>query len=351
MVPPTLTPPSAATATIADAEYASLLADVKARIRAAQMRALRAVNTELVRLYWDLGRLIVERQRDEAWGRAVVERLARDLQVDFPGTAGFSARNLWYMRELYVHYQATPFLQPLVAEISWSHNLLILERCADNLEREFYLKMTRQCGWSKRALASELARGTYQRTLASQTNFDTALATPTSARARLALRDEYTLDFLGLPDAHTERELEAAILRNVPGFLREMGGMFAFVGNQYPVSVGSKQYLIDLLLYNRALQALTAVELKSGEFSPEYVGKVQFYLGALDANVRRAEENPSVGIILCKSGDRTVVEYALRESRRPIGVATYRVVSAVPPEYAGCLPAPEQIAKLLEGVD
>lgn len=187
--------------------------------------------------------------------------------------------------------------------------------------------------------------------VSNRANFDAALTAPASLEARLSLKDEYTFDFLDLGDEYTERELETAILRNAGPFLREMGGVFAFVDSQFPIAVGSKQYFLDLLLYNRALRALTAVELKTGEFQPEHVGKMQFCLAVLDDTVRTPDENPSIGIILCRSGDRTVVEYAIRESRRPIGVATYRLMSVPPPELARHLPAPEQIVKLLEGVD
>lgn len=332
-------------------DYAALLDEIKQRLRAGQHAALQAVNAELIGLYWDVGRLIVDRQRGDSWGQAVVVRLAHDLRATHPGTSGLSASNLWRMKLFYEAYARNEKLAPLVREIGWSHNLLILERCSDNLEREFYLRMTRRLGWSKRTLEAKIERGTYGATVTSRANFDAVLAAPANAHARLALKDEYTFDFLELGDEHTERELEAAILRNVGPFLREMGGTFAFVDSQFPLTVGGKQYFIDLLLYNRALKALTAVELKTGEFVPEHVGKMQFYLAVLDDTVRTADENPSIGIILCKSGDRTIVEYAIQESRRPIGVATYRLVSVPPPELADRLPAPDQIAKLLEGVD
>jgi predicted nuclease of restriction endonuclease-like (RecB) superfamily len=331
-------------------EYASLLAAIKQRLRDGQYAALRAVNVELISLYWDVGRLIVQRQQGQSWGQAVVARLARDLRAVHPGTGGLSASNLWRMKLFYEAYAADEKLAPLVREIGWSHNLLILERCTEPLEREFYLRMTRRFGWSKRTLAAQIERGVYAAMMSNRTNFDTALSAPTNTQARLALKDEYTFDFLDLGDEYTERELEIAILRNVGPFLREMGGTFAFVDSQFPLTVAGKQYFLDLLLYNRALKALTAIELKSGEFQPEHVGKMQFYLAVLDDTVRTADENPSIGIILCKSGDRTVVEYAIQESRRPIGVATYRLVSVPPPELARHLPAPEQIAKLLEGV-
>lgn len=330
--------------------YAELLVEVKQRIRAAQLAALRAVNQQLIGLYWDIGRLIVERQQGDTWGRSVVEQLARDLQGEFPGLGGFSARNLWRMRDFYLTYSADGILPPMVAEIGWTHNLIILERCGDSLEREFYLRMTRRMGWTKNVLIHQIENQTYQKTLLNQTNFDQALPAPLRDQARLAVKDEYTFDFLELGDEHSERQLELAILARVEPFLREMGGSFAFLGSQYRLVIGEAEYFIDLLLYHRRLKCLVALELKVGEFLPEYVGKMQFYLAALDDLVRMPDENPSIGIILCKSKDKTIVEYALRESARPIGVATYRIVSTLPIDLQGQLPAPEQVARLLEDV-
>jgi predicted nuclease of restriction endonuclease-like (RecB) superfamily len=239
----------------------------------------------------------------------------------------------------------------MVAEISWTHNLVILEKCADPLEREFYLRMTRRMGWTKNVLIHQIESQTYQKTLLNQTNFDQALPAPLREQARLAVKDEYTFDFLELGDAHSERQLELAILARVEPFLREMGGSFAFLGSQYRLAVGESEYFINLLLYHRRLKCLVALELKVGEFLPEYVGKMQFYLAALDDLTRMPDENPSIGIILCKSKDKTIVEYALRESAKPIGVATYRIVSTLPSNLQGQLPAPEQVARLLEDID
>lgn len=330
--------------------YMALLVEVKQRIRAAQYEALRAVNEQLVGLYWDIGRLIVERQQGDSWGRSIVEQLARDLQEEFPGLGGFSARNLWRMRDFYQSYSADGKLPPMVAEVSWSHNLIILEKCKDALERAFYLRMTRRMGWTKNVLIHQIENQTYQKTLLNQTNFDQALPEPLREQARLAVKDENTFDFLELADEHSERQLEQAILARVEPFLREMGGNFAFLGSQYRLEIGDSDYLIDLLLYHRRLKCLVALELKIGEFLPEYVGKMQFYLAALDDLVRMSDENPSIGIILCKSKDKTIVEYALRESNKPIGVATYRIVATLPSELQGQLPAPEQVARLFEGL-
>ena len=309
---------------------------------------MRAVNKELISLYWDIGRLIAERQRDAGWGRSVVETLANDLQAEFPGIGGFSARNVWRMRNFYLAYHGNEKLTPLVAEIGWSHNLIIMEKCKDDLEREFYLRITRRLGWTKNVLTHQIENKTYEKTMLGQTNFEETLPDEIRGQARLAVKDEYTFDFLELGDEHSERQLETAILGRIEPFLREMGGVFSFVGSQFRLEVGDQEYFVDLLLHHRRLRCLVAVELKIGDFLPEYVGKMQFYLVALDDKVRMEDENPSIGIILCKSKNETIVEYALRESGKPIGVASYRVVSTLPEELRGQLPAPDQVSKLLE---
>jgi predicted nuclease of restriction endonuclease-like (RecB) superfamily len=332
-------------------DYAALLSQVKERVRAAQYQALKAVNKELVGLYWDIGRLIVERQAGGTWGKAVVERLAEDLRSEFPGVGGFSASNLWRMKNFYETYASSGKLAPLVREISWSHNIAVLERCDDSLQREFYIRMTRKFGWSKTVLIHHIENQSYEKTLVGQTNFDRALTPQLRSQAKLAVKDEYTFDFLELGEEHSERELERPLIARIEEFLRAMGGMFAFLGSQFRLEVEDKEYFIDLLLYHRRLKCLVAVELKVGEFQPEFVGKMQFYLAALDEKVREKDEAPSIGIILCKEKNRTIVEYALRDSRKPIGVATYRIVKRLPKELKGQLPSPDQIAKLLENVE
>jgi len=331
-------------------DYRSLLVAVKHRIRAAQYEALKSVNRELMALYWDIGELIVTRQESAGWGKSVVEQLAQDLQVEFHGMAGFSARNIWNMRNFYVTYRTNEKLQPMVAEIGWTHNLVILEKCKDDLQREFYIRMTQKFGWTKNVLIHQIENKTYEKTLLNQTNFDRTLSEEMRDRAKLAVKDAYTFDFLELADEHSERELEKAILTRVEPFLQEMGGMFTFVGSQYRLEISDEEYFIDLLLYHRGLKCLVAVELKIGKFLPEYVGKMQFYLAALDDRVRLEGENAAIGIILCKSKDRTIVEYALRQSNQAIGVATYQIVSSLPLELQGQLPAPEQVARLLGGI-
>jgi predicted nuclease of restriction endonuclease-like (RecB) superfamily len=252
------------------------------------------------------------------------------------------------MKSFFEAYAGSEKLAQLVREIGWSHNLVILERCSEPLEREFYLRMTRKFGWSRSVLVHQIENQSYEKTLLGQTNFDRALTPELQVQAKLAVRDEYTFDFLELGEEHSERDLERALIGRVEDFLRAMGGVFAFVGSQFRLEVEDREYFIDLLLFHRRLRCLVAIELKIGEFQPEFVGKMQFYLAALDRQVREEGENPSIGIILCKEKNRTIVEYALQSSTSPIGVATYRTVRELPRELRDQLPGPEEIARLLE---
>lgn len=329
-------------------DYVALLLNVKQRVRAAQLQAFKAVNKELIDLYWDIGHMIVERQIGETWGKSVVQQLAGDLQNEFPGIRGFSASNLWRMKSFFEAYAASEKLAQLVREIGWGHNLVILARCKDPLEREFYLRMTHKFGWSRNILIHQIETQSYEKTLLGQTNFDRVLTPELRAQAKLAVRDEYIFDFLELGEQHSERELERALIGRIEDFLRALGGLFAFVGSQFRLEVDNEEFFIDLLLYHRRLRALVAIDLKIGKFQPEFVGKMQFYLTALDRQVRMEGENSSIGIILCKEKKRTIVEYALYDASKPIGVATYRVVRQLPKELRGQLPSPEEIARLLE---
>ncbi|KKG36616.1 PDDEXK nuclease domain-containing protein [Methanosarcina mazei] len=335
---------------IETSEYETLFGEVKNRILKGQYEALKAVNRELISVYWDIGKLIVERQKNETWGKSVVDQLSRDLQKEFPGVRGFSASNIWRMRMFYLTYTDNQKLAPLVREIGWTHNIAIMEKCKDDLEREFYLRTTRKFGWTKNVLIVQIENDTYKKTLLNQTNFETTLPAEIQSKAKLAIKDEYTFDFLELGDLHSEKELEKEILLKLEAFLREMGGMFTFIGSQYRIQVEDEEYFIDLLLFHRAINCLIAVELKIGKFLPEYIGKMQFYLAQLDDFVKQPHENPSIGIILCKSRNKTIVEYALRESNKPIGVAEYKIVSTLPEKLKGKLPSPEEISKLLEEI-
>ena len=228
-------------------DYAKLLTAVKERVRAAQYAALKAVNKELVGLYWDIGRMIAERQEQAGWGKSVVERLSVDLRQEFPGISGFSVQNLWYMRQLFLEYNGHERLQPLVGEIAWAHNLAIMSKCKDPLEREFYIRMTRKFGWSKNVLIHQIGNQSYEKSLLGQTNFDQALTPELRAQAKLAVKDEYTFDFLELGEEHSERDLERALIARIEKFLRAMGDMFAFMGSQYRLEVDGDEFFIERL--------------------------------------------------------------------------------------------------------
>jgi predicted nuclease of restriction endonuclease-like (RecB) superfamily len=333
-----------------DTAYEQFVAEVKSRIRQAQYQALKAVNKEQIGLYWELGRLIVERQQQHGWGKSIVENLARALQMEFTGMGGMSSANLWRMRAFYLTYHQHEKLAPLVREISWSHNIAIMEKCKDDQERLYYLQQTRRYRWSKSVLIQQIANRAYHQTLLSQQNFTDTLPPATQAQAYVTLKDEYTFDFLNLSEPHSEYQLEQAILANIRRFLVELGGEFAFLGNQYLVELEGNEHRIDLLLYHRALQALVAVELKIDEFKPEYAGKMNFYLSLLNHRLRKPHENPSIGIIICKSKDRTTVEFALQDVNKPMGVATYTLSPQLPDSLSRFFPSSEEFVRRIEAV-
>jgi predicted nuclease of restriction endonuclease-like (RecB) superfamily len=336
-------------ATTQPSGYADFLLEVKTQIRQRQLQALRAVNTEMLALYWWLGENISQRQAALGWGKAVVENLARDLQAEFPGRNGFSAQNLWAMRQFFNEYRDKPKLQSLIGEISWAKNLLVMARAKDDLEREFYLRATARFGWTSKVLQHQLDNHSYRQYLLGQTNFDAAVPDSIKAQALLAVKDHYSFDFLGLAEQHSERELEQSLVANLRSFLAEMGGAFTFVGNQFKLQSDGREYFIDLLLFHRRLRCLVAVELKIGEFKPEHKGQIEFYLDQLDQHHRMEGENPPIGIVICRSKTRTMVEYALRTMTRPLGIATYTVTPQLPANFQGELPSPEQIAERLAG--
>lgn len=332
---------------LATNDYLNFLAELKRRIGEGQVRAFRAVNQELLFLYWDIGEAIYQRQETLGWGKSVVENLAKDLQAAYPGRNGFSSQNLWFMRQFYCEYRERAKLQPLIRDLSWTKNLIVMRRCKDPLEREFYLRATARFGWTKAVLEHQIDNKSYEKYLLNQTNFDQALPEALKAQAALAVKDHYTFDFLDLAEAHSERELERALVGNLRRFLAEMGGAFTFVGSQHRIEVGGQEFFIDLLLFHRRLRCLVALDLKIGTFQPEHKGKMEFYLEALDTQERMDGENAPVGIIICRDKNKTVVEYALRTAGRPIGVATYTVVPELPEAYRAELPSPEAIAERL----
>lgn len=319
------------------------IADIKQKVRQAQYDALKVVNTQLINLYWVIGKSIAEKQ-SESWGKSIVPTLSVELQNEFHGISGFSTTNLWLMAQFYTEYQGVANLQPLVGEISWTKHIVILNKCKDNLERQFYILSTKKFGWSKNVLIHQIENKTFEKYLNNQTNFENTLSDKIKKQAHLAVKDEYTFDFLNLANEHSESELEQALIQNIRTFLVELGHNFAFIGNQYKVTVNDKEYFIDLLLYHRQLQCIIAIELKIGEFMPEYKGKMEFYLSVLNDTIKLPHENEAIGIIICKSKDRTIVEYSLKTSKMPIGVATYNTSNKLPDEYKNLLPSTIEIS-------
>ncbi len=337
------------TPSIVPIEYKAFFEDIKNRIREANYSALKAVNSELISLYQDIGMRIVETQEQKGWGKFVVETLAADLQKEFPGTQGYSSSNIWRMRTFYLMYKDDVKLAPLVREIGWTHNVLIMEKCKDATEREFYVRYTKRFGLTKRVLVHHIETKTYEQYLLNQTNFDKTVPVSVQQHAHLAVKDEYSFDFLGLSEEYTEKELETGLMNNMRKFLIEMGGYFSFVGNQYRLEVGGEDFFIDLLLYHRKLKCLVVIELKSGKFKPEYTGQINFYLSVLNDTMKLEDENPAIGIILCKEKNRVVAEYALKDMQQPIGVSTYRFTDVLTEELKKYLPTGEEMMRGMEG--
>lgn len=328
-------------------DYDGFLQEIKQRIRESRLLAYRAVNKELIELYWNIGREIAFRQERDGWGKSVVERLSRDLREEFPGTSGFSAPNLWFMRQMYLEYRDYPNLLQLVREIPWGQNISIMTKTKDITEREYYLRMTVEMGWSRNVLLYQIETQAHKRhkLAPKQHNFHDTLPAALAEQADQALKDVYALDFLGMTKPVVERELERRLICQIRDVLLEFGNGFAFMGNQYPVKLDSEEYFIDLLFYQRKLKCLVAIELKSGKFKPEYAGKMNFYLNLLNDFVREPEENPSIGIILCGDRNRMEVEYSLKGISKPMGVAEYALTRKLPAELVDKLPKPEELEK------
>lgn len=331
-------------------EYKNFVKDIKDKILKSQYEAMKVVNVTLIKLYWEIGKEIYLRQEEKGWGKSIVELLSKELTKEFPDVKGFSASNLWRMRNFYVTYNSVENLAPLVREISWSKNVVIMEKCKSQLEREFYIKMTKKYGWTKDVLINQIENKSYEKYLLNQTNFDKTLPKKYAQQAKLAVKDKYVFDFLELSNNHSEKELEGTLIKNIKVFLEEMGANFAFMGSEYRLNVGGVDFYIDLLLYHRSLKSLVAIELKIGDFKPEYIGQLQFYLTALDRQVKLSDENSSIGIIICKDKNRTVVEYALKDSDKPIGVATYKIRNTLPYKMKNLLPSPEEIIDRLKNL-
>lgn len=335
-------------------DYPNLLNKIRIRIQTAQTRAVLAVSREMLRMYWLTGRDITIRQEQKGWGTAVIKRLAQDLATSFPGVSGFSARNLWRMRAFYNAYPADlneasevpgQELPQAVAEIPWGHHVVLLERIKDPQERFWYASAALEHGWSRNVLLLQIETDLYRRKGKAVSNFRQTLPPPQSDLACAILKDPYVFDFLDLgPDAR-EREIERSLVDHVQRFLLELGVGFAYMGRQIHLDVGGEDFYLDLLFYHVKLRCYVVIELKAAPFRPEFAGKMSFYLSAVDAQLRHPDDQPSIGLLLCRSKNRVIVEYALRDLNKPIGVAQWEthLVASLPDELRGSLPTIEEL--------
>jgi len=335
------------------AGYGRFLNALKARIRTAQAKAARSASRELIRLYWDIGKGIAERQEKQRWGQSVVERLSADLRRAFPEMRGFSPRNLWDMRRFYQSCCGRPILRQLVAEIPWGHNLVLLYGVEDAAEREWYAQQAIEHGWSRNVLSLQIETDLYGRKGKAVTNFRRTLPPPQSDLAEQALKDPYVFDFLTLDTEAREREIERGLLGHIREFLLELGVGFAFVGQQVHLEVGDEDFYLDLLFYHLRLRCFVVIDLKAKPFTPEDAGKMNFYLSAADDRLRHPDDGPSVGLILCKpkASHRLVAEYALRDMSKPIGVSQYQLTRALPRDLESSLPTIEELEAELSGME
>jgi predicted nuclease of restriction endonuclease-like (RecB) superfamily len=367
-------------------DFAALLADVKNRIQTAQTRAVLAVNAELVRLYWDIGRVIEERQQREGWGAAVIPRLARELHNELPNLKGFSKRNIGRMIAFYREYPIPDAILPQPAAklptpgkmpravaklptsaivsqaaaklvdtsfwlIPWFHHIILMEKVKDLPARRWYMEQTLANGWSRNILALQIDARAYTRHGKAVTNFNQLLPTPQSDLAQQTLKDPYIFDFLTLTEPFHERELETSLVRHLEKFLLELGSGFAFVGRQYRLDVGGEDFYIDLLFYHLRLRAFIVIDLKKGRFKPEYAGKLNFYCNVVNDRLRHPSDQPTIGLILCQTKDNLLAEYSFAGLDKPIGISTYELTRALPQNLQSALPTVEQIeAELAEAV-
>lgn len=327
--------------------YTDWLAELKNRIHTAQQRSVLAVNRELVLLYWQIGRDILTRQSEQGWGAKVIERLSHDLRNAFPDIKGFSRANLMYMRAFAEAWPDAEIVQQAVGQLPWGHNLVLLTRLKDPHQRLAYAQSAIEHGWSRNTLNIHIETRLLERSGKAVTNFKTSLPKPHSDLAHESLKDPYRFDFLGLGETANERDIEAALVQHVTRFLLELGAGFAFVGRQVPLNVGGDDFFIDLLFYHLKLRCYVVVELKGGKFKPEHLGQLGFYLTAVDADIKHPQDNPTIGLLLCKNKNKVVAEYALRDNNQPIGVAEYQLIASLPESLQTSLPTIEQIEEEL----
>lgn len=333
-------------------DYADFLEDLKKRVSTSRYKAVRSVNKELVILYHHIGKEILQKQIHQGWGSKIIQNLSKDLSCAFPEMKGFSIANLHNMRRFAELYPDTEFIQQVAGELPWYHHVVLMERVKEHETRYFYIQNAIQYGWSRAVMIHQIELGLHNRQGKAVTNFKERLDSSTSDLANQTLKDPYIFDFLSLTKEAHEREMEKGLVAHIEKFLMELGAGFTFVGRQYHLKVSQKDYYIDLLFYHLKLRCLVAIELKAVEFEPEHAGKMNFYLSALDDLVKHPTDNPSIGIILCKTKDQVLAEYALRDTTKPIGLAEYNLTEALPESIKTALPTIEELeAELSKNFD
>lgn len=328
-------------------EYLATIEQVKQEIKAAQYKAAVHVNTELIMLYHSIGCVI---NAHKSWGNKFIENLAQNIKLEFPQSTGYSVRNLKYMAKFAATYPDAEFVQQVVAQIPWGHNVVLLDKVADAEERNWYIEACRKNGWSRNVLVHQIESGLYQRQALAEkiSNFERRLPSPQSELAVQTMKDPYIFDFIPFKEDMVERDIERALVQDVTKLLLELGTGFAFLGNQYHLNVGGDDFYIDLLFYNLNLRCYVVIELKTGEFKPEYAGQLNFYLSAVDGILKKDADNPSIGLLLCKSKNDLVAEYSLKDMSKPIGVSEYKITSTLPEELERELPSVEDLQKRIQ---
>ena len=328
-------------------EYISIVENIKREIKAAQYRAAIHANVDMLLLYHDIGCVINEHK---LWGNRFIDNLATDIRIDFPESKGYSVRNLKYMAKFAETYPNREFVQTVSAQIPWSHNIAIIEKVKDPEQRIWYIQKTAENGWSHNVLIHQIESGLYQRQVLVDkvSNFESRLPSPQSELAAQTMKDPYVFDFIPFREEMLERDIEQALVRDVTKLLLELGTGFAFLGNQYHLNVGGDDFYIDLLFYNLNLRCYVVIELKAGDFKPEYAGQLNFYLSAVDGILKKEEDNPSIGLLLCKSKNNLVAEYSLKDISKPIGVSEYKVTRSLPDALEEQLPSVEDILKRIK---
>jgi len=329
--------------TITDNNYAQLLDALKSRVATARYKAALSVNAELVLLYHHIGTEILQAQQNHGWGAKIIDQLSRDLRSEFPESKGFSTRNLKYMRKFADEFPDVSFVQQVVARLPWGHNIFLMNLVKDKETRIFYIKKALENGWSRKIMVLQIETALHKRQGQAVTNFNNKLPSPQSDLANYTLKDPYIFDFLSVGEKAHELDVEKALISHMENFLLELGAGFAFVGRQYKLEVGDQDFYIDLLFYHLKLRCFVVIELKNGDFKPEYAGKMNFYLSAMDDLVKHQTDQPSIGLILCKSKNNVLAEYTLKDMTKPIGLAEYKLTEALPEEIKTNLPTIEQL--------